>query len=153
MNSRSKILLNTREKLHLWNFLKDPENSKYMRQVDHKNIWLKCSGALNKILMHPGYYDSLKYSPLKYPHPGITDIEKDLSRTGASISEMEALKSILCAFLLRNPTVGYCQGMNFLAQRLLTLLKEEEAFWVLTSIIEQYVPLDNYCNLVGVLVD
>lgn len=126
---------------------------KLLGSIDHRNIWLKCSGAYNKMLMHPGYYDSLKFSPLKYPHPGTTDIEKDLCRSNASEDATEAIRSVLCAFIMRNPSIGYCQGMNFLAQRLLVVLKEEEAFWVLTQIIEQYVPLDNYCNLVGVLVD
>jgi hypothetical protein len=43
--------------------------------------------------------------------------------------------------------------MNFITARLLTCLKEEEAFWVLVQIVEEILPLDNYCNLVGVLVD
>jgi hypothetical protein len=43
--------------------------------------------------------------------------------------------------------------MNFLTARLLTCLEEEEAFWVLTQIIEEKLPLDNYSNLIGVLVD
>jgi protein transport protein SEC23 len=34
-----------------------------------------------------------------------------------------------------------------------TCLEEEEAFWVLTQIIEEKLPLDNYSNLIGVLVD
>jgi hypothetical protein len=43
--------------------------------------------------------------------------------------------------------------MNFLTARLLSCLKEEEAFWVLTTIIEDILPLDNFSNLIGVLVD
>ena len=49
--------------------------------------------------------------------------------------------------------MGYCQGVNFIAARLLTCMKEEEAFWVLNQIIEKYLPLDYYSNMVGVLVD
>lgn len=63
------------------------------------------------------------------------------------------MRNILGAFIMRNPTVGYCQGMNFLTARLLVFLSEEEAFWTLTSMIEQMLPIDNYSNLVGVLVD
>jgi hypothetical protein len=63
------------------------------------------------------------------------------------------MRRILGAFILRNPTVGYCQGMNFITARLLTCLEEEEAFWVLVQIIEELLPLDNYSNLIGVLVD
>jgi len=43
--------------------------------------------------------------------------------------------------------------MNFLTARLLVFLSEEEAFWTLTRMIEHILPIDNYSNLVGVLVD
>ncbi len=84
INSRSKVIMSAKEKQTIWSFLRFESNVKLLRTTDHKNIWLKCSGAYNKMLMHPGYYDSLKFSPLKYPHPAITDIEKDLCRSGAS---------------------------------------------------------------------
>ena len=41
------------------------------------------------------------------------------------------LRNVLTAFVVRNPTVGYCQGVNFIAARLLCCMDEEEAFWVL----------------------
>lgn len=43
--------------------------------------------------------------------------------------------------------------MNFIAARLLVCMSEEEAFWTLNQIIEKYLPLDYYSNMVGVLVD
>jgi len=67
--------------------------------------------------------------------------------------QMNQMRNVLGAFIKRNPSVGYCQGMNFITARLLTCLEEEEAFWVLTQIIEEKLPLDNYSNLIGVLVD
>ena len=64
------------------------------------------------------------------------------------------MSNVLKAYIIRNPTVGYCQGMNFLVARLLDVLKDEEmAFWTLCQIIEQLLPIDNYINLIGVLVD
>lgn len=107
------------------------------------------------MMTNPGYYESLKNTTLKYPHPGPNEIEKDLHRSGNDVSDADivAMRHILRSFLTRNPTVGYCQGMNFLLARLLTCLKEEEAFWVLVQIIEEILPLDNYSNLIGVLVD
>ena len=102
-----------------------------------------------------GYYESLKNTTLKYPHPGPIEFEKDLRRSAAGLSEenINSMRNVLSAFIIRNPTVGYCQGMNFLTARLLSCLKEEEAFWVLTTIIEDILPLDNFSNLIGVLVD
>jgi hypothetical protein len=43
--------------------------------------------------------------------------------------------------------------MNFIAARLLYCMKEEEAFWTMTQIVECYLPLDYYSNMIGVLVD
>lgn len=57
------------------------------------------------------------------------------------------------AYIKRNPTIGYCQGMNFVAGRLLKVLSEEEAFWVMCCLLESILPLDYYSNMVGVLVD
>lgn len=107
------------------------------------------------MLTNPGYYESLKRTSLKYPHPGPQDFEKDLHRSGSGLSPsvINSMRNVLSAYIIRNPTVGYCQGMNFMTARLLTCLEEEEAFWVLIQIIEEHLPLDNYSNLIGVLVD
>lgn len=85
------------------------------------------------MLCNPGYYESLKTTTLKYPHPGPQDFEKDLHRTSKGLSEkqIQSMRNILFAYVLRSPTIGYCQGMNFLTARLLTCLSEEEAFWTL----------------------
>ena len=63
------------------------------------------------------------------------------------------LRNVLYSIVVRNPTIGYCQGMNFIAARLLYCMKEEEAFWTMTQIVECYLPLDYYSNMIGVLVD
>ena len=45
---------------------------------------------------------------------------------------LEPLRHVLQAIVIRNPTIGYCQGMNFIAARLLNCMKEEEAFWTMS---------------------
>ena len=43
--------------------------------------------------------------------------------------------------------------MNFIAASLLKYLNEEESFWVFTTICEDYLPLDYYSKMLGILVD
>ncbi|KAK9810304.1 hypothetical protein WJX72_008307 [[Myrmecia] bisecta] len=73
------------------------------------------------------------------------DIEKDLHRTFPGHPVMDgsgrnALRRILAAYSRRNASVGYCQGMNFVAGCLLLFMDEEDAFWCLTVIVEDLLP-------------
>lgn len=38
---------------------------------------------------------------------------------------MNAIDNILRAYSVRNPTIGYCQGFNFIVGRLLLVVNEE----------------------------
>ncbi|XP_057981837.1 uncharacterized protein LOC131167075 isoform X5 [Malania oleifera] len=49
-----------------------------------------------------------------------------------------ALRRLLTAYARHNPSVGYCQAMNFFAGLLLLLMPEENAFWTLMGIIDDY---------------
>ncbi|KAI6243751.1 hypothetical protein M3Y99_00038800 [Aphelenchoides fujianensis] len=46
--------------------------------------------------------------------------------------------TVLRAFCLYNPTIGYSQGMNFLAATALLFVSPEDAFWFLVAITERY---------------
>ncbi|KAL4339145.1 hypothetical protein GQ457_08G011090 [Hibiscus cannabinus] len=70
-------------------------------------------------------------------------IEKDLPRTFPDHPALDddgrnALRRLLTAYARHNPSVGYCQAMNFFAALLLLLMPEENAFWTLKSIIDEY---------------
>ena len=96
---------------------------------------------------------------MEYPNPCFNQIELDLKRTYLNESPelvtqyIGPLRNVLTTFIKRNPTVGYCQGMNFFAANLLKHLNEEESFWVFTSICENLLPLDYYSDLLGILTD
>ena len=49
-----------------------------------------------------------------------------------------ALRRLLTAYARHNPSVGYCQAMNFFAALLLLLMPEENAFWALIGLIDDY---------------
>ncbi|KAG6497456.1 hypothetical protein ZIOFF_045356 [Zingiber officinale] len=70
-------------------------------------------------------------------------IEKDLPRTFPGHPALDengrnALRRLLIAYARHNPSVGYCQAMNFFAGLLLLLMPEENAFWTLTGIVDDY---------------
>jgi len=48
------------------------------------------------------------------------------------------LFNVLKAYSRYNPSIGYCQGMGFLAGILLMFIPAEDAFWLLVSTIENY---------------
>lgn len=120
--------------------------------VAHRpKIWSECSGA--NALRVPGYYDDLvKGSKSEDSDPTITSqIKMDIHRTltdnvffrkGPGV---EKLGEVLLAYSRRNPEVGYCQGMNLIAGSLLLIMPTaEDAFWVMTSLIENILPQHYY---------
>ena len=109
---------------------------------------------------NPGYYHKLlQYSKL-IPCPSENQIKLDLKRTFPEeklcMSErfLEKLKNILICYSIRNTTVGYCQGMNFIGGRLLLIMgNEEQAFWLFIQIMEEILPITYYSELVGIVVE
>eukprot|EP01071_Lankesteria_metandrocarpae_P005430 Lankesteria_metandrocarpae@DN3989_c0_g1_i3.p1 len=93
------------------------------------------------------------------------DIFRDISRTfprHALFREraspgQSALLNVLCAYSLRNPAVGYCQGMGFVVGFILSFMTEEDTFYFLDALLSKmeisdlYTPglplLESYFNL------
>ncbi|MCD7452816.1 hypothetical protein HAX54_018257 [Datura stramonium] len=70
-------------------------------------------------------------------------IEKDLPRTFPGHPALDekgrnSLRRVLIAYARHNPDVGYCQAMNFFAGILLLMMPEENAFWALVGLIDEY---------------
>uniref|UniRef100_M8CDQ2 TBC1 domain family member 8B n=1 Tax=Aegilops tauschii TaxID=37682 RepID=M8CDQ2_AEGTA len=86
-----------------------------------------------------------KSSPKKDPKPEKWkgQIEKDLPRTFPGHPALDedgrnALRRLLTAYARHNPSVGYCQAMNFFAGLFLLFMPEENAFWALVGVIDEY---------------
>ena len=67
---------------------------------------------------------------------------------------LEKLKNILICYSIRNTTIGYCQGMNFIVGRLLLIMdNEEQVFWIFIQMIEKILPLIYYADLAGIVIE
>lgn len=117
--------------------------------VAHRaKIWAECSGA--STLRVPGYYDDLVSHGDDDPTI-LAQIKMDINRTltdniffrkGPGVAK---LNEVLIAYSRRNAEVGYCQGMNLITASLLLIMPSaEDAFWVLTSMIENILPPHYY---------
>lgn len=64
------------------------------------------------------------------------------------------MRRILQAFALHNTEVGYCQSLNFVVGMMLIFMQEEDAFWLLVTVVEKLLPPDYYTrSMVGTYVD
>ena len=70
----------------------------------------------------------------------IYEITLDIPRTFPEEEDTKVLKkslnNVLKALSIVYPKIGYCQGMNFSALRLLQILDDETAFWLLHYVYE-----------------
>lgn len=106
--------------------------------------WTSWKAALNVSIFYvPGKYERLKSH--KGQSKWADTISQDVARTlPRHLHGCEGLERILRAYSLYNESVGYCQGMNYVAGLLLVVsgLREEDAFWVFVALMEQRVPFD-----------
>ncbi|KAJ5690832.1 hypothetical protein N7462_005224 [Penicillium macrosclerotiorum] len=114
-------------------------------------VWSECSGA--SAMRIPGYYKDLVHG-IGGTEPDssvVVQIDMDIRRTltdnvffrkGPGVNK---LREVLLAYSRRNAEVGYCQGMNLIAASLLLIMPTaEDAFWILTSMIEIILPQHYY---------
>ncbi|KAK0172226.1 hypothetical protein PV328_005571 [Microctonus aethiopoides] len=122
-------------------------------------VWLLVSGGEDLKTANPDLYQRLLQGPHNSQVAEI--IRTDLPRTfpdniffNNTANYQYQLYNILLAFAHSNETVGYCQGLNYIAGLLLLVTKNEEtAFWLLKVLVEKILP-DYYTpTMDGLLTD
>jgi len=124
--------------------------SSKLRARIYKGIPDCVRGEAWKLLANSGKLRSAnagKYAQLLVqPSPHTEQINRDINRTfpkhiffqDRGGLGQQLLFNVLKAFSIYNTTVGYCQGMGFIAAMLLIYMEEEDAFWVLVRLCDGY---------------
>lgn len=125
-------------------------------------IWLRLSLALQKKMKSDTTYEDILKAANNDSLMTSKQIERDLLRilptnacfrtlSGTGVSR---LRRILRSLAWLFPDIGYCQGTGVIVASLLLLMEEENAFWLMTAIIEDLLPASYYSStLIGVQAD
>ena len=104
----------------------------------------------NNIINSFQYYDTLASNEgnNRFINSIMADINRNfVNHSFFKLSETKyKLKRILIALSNYNPLIGYCQGINFIVSLLLFHFNEENCFWMLISLINQFNLSSFYYN-------
>ncbi|CAO3659614.1 unnamed protein product [Rhizopus stolonifer] len=127
-------------------------------------VWINYSNTSCKIEQNPELYKSLleKAIEMGKSNEYAIIIQRDLHRTFPdnpfffcsddpdinsilaspqnTSSKIQKLHRVLLAFSVHSPEIGYCQSFNFLTGLLVILFEEEQAFWMLHTIVYDFFP-------------
>lgn len=113
------------------NYIKS-HNLQYIPPNLRDKFWFIASGAKREMLNFPDYYKNiLNNYPDYVPSLFEQTIDKDLARTFPEEiffqkkENLNKLRNILVAFSRRNSSIGYSQGFNLIAGRILEIVKDE----------------------------
>lgn len=89
-------------------------------------LWILASGAYHQSKLYPDYYSQLSKLSEVVPCLYSDIIQKDIDRTNTQNEAIKnKLKKILVCYSIRNSSIGYCQGFNFLALKILEIVEDE----------------------------
>ncbi|XP_014444183.1 small G protein signaling modulator 3 isoform X2 [Tupaia chinensis] len=125
-------------------------------------LWMRLSGALQKKRNSELSYREIVKNSSNDETIAAKQIEKDLLRTmpsNACFANVNSigvprLRRVLRALAWLYPEIGYCQGTGMVAACLLLFLEEEDAFWMMSAIVEDLLPASYFSTtLLGVQTD
>jgi hypothetical protein len=128
-----------------------------------RQVWKTLTAEIRKTLAEyrggMTFHDIVEHIETSEPTKIAQTIELDLNRTFPGHSSVDTaegqakLRRVLVGYSHRNPEVGYCQSMNYIAAALLIVLEDEDAFWFL-SMVEECILKDYHsAHILGVRTD
>lgn len=124
-------------------------------------VWMELSNA--HAISQPDAYQHYLRTGNEKTDLDIDAIKKDVPRTLTQQYDYyidkgyEKLKNLLVAFIAKYEDLGYTQGLNMIAGHLLLAIPaEEDAFWMLCNIVDNFFPKDYFSrstHLTGPLAD
>ena len=114
------------------------------REKTLEDLRIRWQLRLKKRLVQPGYKE-LVCVTTRVESPNAAQISKDLPRTAPGHANLtwllKRLERVLKTYSLRNPSLGYCQSMNFIVALFLSATDSESiAFWATAEICEVLLP-------------
>lgn len=133
--------------------LRDDREFGFVPDEFHGKLWMLASGAELEMRRNQGQFERLLAMETESTE-ATRQIDVDLNRTVSKADKAEwsekhtqSLRRVLVAYAFYNPTLGYCQGLNYIVARILMFLEEEQAFYMLIKML-QLVPDDYYTTMV-----
>jgi len=127
-----------------------------------KGVWMEVSGAAKLRKVDPDLYTKMLNMDMKSREME-DQIKTDIPRTfpnninfdkTSSTNYQTQLYNILKAFANNNPSISYCQGMNYIAGLLYLVTKDEDSsFWLLKVLCENILPDYYTVSMPGLLTD
>lgn len=113
-----------------------------------RGVWMEMSGAGKMKKEEPDLFSTMLNLPTN--RVVLDQIVTDMPRTFPNNvnfdstnpnSMQKPLLNILTAFANSNPTIGYCQGLNYIAGLLLLATRDQDSsFWLLKALTEKILP-------------
>lgn len=142
------------------NFKRCKQSKKLVRKgIPHElrpSIWFRLTECDTWYTQDPRLYSNLLAQKNTIPDKVKKIHEADIPRTfdGNQSFTHDQLRNVLSAFAVFRPEIGYCQGLNFIAALLIITVGEEKSFYLMSKLIDSYLPRNYYNNnLLGFRVD
>ena len=118
-----------------------PENQYFKSTPFSPSVSLSTESSISNSQCDMTVHDAEEVFEVKRELPrscSFDDLKSNSNRISGNM--IASLRRVLIAFAVYAPSIGYCQSLNYLAGMLLLHMGEEDAFWMLVTLIFDIMP-------------